>query len=99
LTEVCRFTRVGLGRGVRVHYVCHMAYQTLATINKGNARIKRDFAKPSQIRPASTAYTVMLANVAIVNAPHELSVKSPLDRPEQPIAAYRCAAVQTASAM
>jgi len=26
-------------------------------------------------------------------------VKSPLDRLEQPIAAYRCAAVQTASAM
>ncbi len=54
-----------------------MAYQTPETINKGNARIKRDFAKPSQIRPASTAYTVMFANVATANAPHELKSGAP----------------------
>src|SRR5712672_1819791 len=55
----------------------HMTYQIPATINKGNARTKRDFAKPSQIRPASTAYTVVFANVATANAPHELKSGAP----------------------
>src|SRR6266403_4710901 len=54
-----------------------MAYQTPATINKGNASRKLDFAKPNQIRPASTAYTVMFANVATANAPHELKSGAP----------------------
>src|SRR5260221_4899396 len=54
-----------------------MAYQIPATINRGNARTKRDFAKPTQIRPASTAYTAMFANVATANAPHELKSVAP----------------------
>src|SRR6266853_3566076 len=69
--------RLRVGRAVRVHYVRHTAYQTPATINKGNARITRDFAKPIQIRPASTAYTVMFAKVATANAPHELKSGAP----------------------
>src|SRR6266853_2326613 len=69
--------RLRVGRAVRVHYVRHTAYQTPVTINKGNARIKRDFAKPIQIRPASAAYTVIFANVATANAPHELKSGAP----------------------
>src|SRR5258708_16353349 len=54
-----------------------MAYQIPATINRGNARTKRDFARPNQIRPASTAYTVTFANVPTANAPHELKSGAP----------------------